>query len=89
MRDNETKRKGRGRGGQPGNSNAQKHGFYSKGGKRRFEEVDSLVRDCHKFLGMLVDGNDPVNATGKGELCSFNLLASEQQAEQINPTDII
>lgn len=38
------------RGGQPGNKNAVKHGFYTKTGKERFQQVDDLVRDCHALL---------------------------------------
>jgi hypothetical protein len=48
MRRNECKKKKRG--AQPGNSNAVKHGFYTEGGKKRFEQVDALIQDCHTLL---------------------------------------
>lgn len=45
------------RGGQPGNQNAVKHGFYSRGGRRRLEDIDALVRDCHALLKVINDGD--------------------------------
>jgi hypothetical protein len=49
MSQNESAQK-RKRGAQPGNSNAVKHGFYTEGGKKRFEQVDALIQDCYTLL---------------------------------------
>ncbi len=46
------------RGGQPGNKNAVKHGFYTKTGKERFQQIDDLVRDCHSLLDAIIRQRD-------------------------------
>jgi hypothetical protein len=50
MSENESTEPKRKRGGQPGNKNALKHGFYTDGGRKRLEEVDALIRDCRELL---------------------------------------
>ncbi|GAB6059371.1 hypothetical protein [Desulfonatronum parangueonense] len=39
-----------------GNTNAKKHGFYSKGAKKDWEEMDSLIRECHRLLQKIESG---------------------------------
>lgn len=50
MSENESVTTRRKRGGQPGNKNALKHGFYTDGGRKRLEDVDALIRDCRESL---------------------------------------
>jgi len=38
------------RGGQPGNQNARKHGFYTADGRKRIQDMDGLIRDCEAFV---------------------------------------
>lgn len=38
------------RGGQPGNANARKHGFYAQDGKRNWAEMDKMILECRKIL---------------------------------------
>jgi uncharacterized protein YjcR len=57
MSQNESAQK-RKRGGQPGNKNAVTHGFYTEGGKKRFEQVDALIQDCHTLLKEIGKGRD-------------------------------
>lgn len=45
------------RGGQPGNQNARKHGFYTTDGRRRIEDMDGLIRDCHALLRAIKEGD--------------------------------
>lgn len=45
------------RGGQPGNQNARKHGFYTQDGRKRLEDMDALIRDCQDLLEALTDGD--------------------------------
>jgi hypothetical protein len=59
------------RGGQPGNVNAVRHGYYSREGRRRFQEMDALIRDCYELLNRLVDG-DCGNPASPDSSDSFN-----------------
>ena len=45
------------RGGQPGNQNARKHGFYTKEGRRKIEEVDAFLEDCNAILRGMASGD--------------------------------
>ncbi len=56
MSKNESDQKRR-RGGQPGNQNAKKHGFYTKGGRRRIEEADAFLEDCNALLNGMAVGD--------------------------------
>jgi hypothetical protein len=55
------------KGGQPGNHNALKHGFYTKNGKQRFQEINSLLSDCKLLLEKISSGEEI-------DLSQFNLL---------------
>jgi hypothetical protein len=56
MRNNEYgKRK---RGGQPGNTNAKRHGFYTKGGKKDWEAMDKIIMECKELLSRI---NETIN----------------------------
>jgi hypothetical protein len=57
MSQNESAQK-RKRGGQPGNKNAVTHGFYTEGGKKRFEQVDALILSCHTLLKAIKEGKN-------------------------------
>lgn len=45
----------RGKGAPEGNSNARKHGFYSKHGREHFKIADALIWDCHRMLEALLE----------------------------------
>ncbi len=56
MDKNESQTKRR-RGGQPGNQNARKHGFYTKDGRRKIEESEAFLEDCRAFLDGIATGD--------------------------------
>ena len=45
------------RGGQPGNQNARKHGFYTIDGRKRIEDMDELIQDCRALLQAIKEGD--------------------------------
>jgi len=45
------------RGGQPGNQNARKHGFYTADGRKRIEDMDELIQDCRALLQAIMEGD--------------------------------
>jgi hypothetical protein len=56
MKKNETNVK-RKRGGQQGNQNALKHGFYTRGTKGCHEQANALIMNCHQLLNRLSSGD--------------------------------
>ena len=60
MEKNESRKKRR-RGGQPGNQNALKHGFYTEQGRRRIEATDALLKDCRELLEHIAAGGNGID----------------------------
>lgn len=73
MEKNDSQKK-RSRGGQPGNTNALKHGFYTEQGRRRIEETDALLKDCRELLEHIAGSG---NGIGMGSLKHNNFFNLE------------
>ncbi len=70
----EQKRK---RGAPEGNSNARKHGFYSRHGREHFEKADALISDCHRILEGLTSGASLDDVVKGSKLRSMKFFDSE------------
>lgn len=45
--------KQRKRGGQPGNNNAKRHGFYSKDGNKDIIKIYKIILECKEYLNKI------------------------------------